>query len=135
MYRPLVIYGFIYLPTDLDNLSPYGSFYQGEVNCQPVKELFGEGIFVADGENWKEQRRVASYEFSSSTLRDFSTNVFREYVLKLVSLLALKAKDGEAFDMQVSSYCNSASTPFLPAIPGLLMDVNYWFWMECAMQG
>lgn len=75
-----------------------------------MKELFGEGIFVADGENWKEQRRVASYEFSSRTLRDFSTKVFCEYALKLVSLLAQKATNGEAFDMQVSSYCNSLST-------------------------
>lgn len=66
-----------------------------------MKELFGEGIFVADGENWKEQRRVASYEFSTATLRDYSTKVFREYALRLVSLLAQKAKDGEAFDMQV----------------------------------
>jgi cytochrome P450 len=74
------------------------------VNTAPVKELFGEGIFVADGESWKEQRRVASYEFSSATLRDFSTKVFCEYALKLVAILAQKAKDGEAFDMQVRSY-------------------------------
>lgn len=83
------------------------------MNTAPVKELFGEGIFVADGESWKEQRRVASYEFSSATLRDFSTKVFCEYALKLIAILAQKAKDGEAFDMQVRSYCSSLHSPLI----------------------
>jgi hypothetical protein len=66
-----------------------------------LQELLGTGIFVTDGALWKEQRRVASYEFSSATLRDFSTVVFREYAVKLVSILARFASTAESFDLQV----------------------------------
>jgi cytochrome P450 len=73
---------------------------QGEAQCDIVRELFGIGIFTTDGDLWKEQRRVASYEFSSRMLREFSTDVFREYATKLVLHLARFAEPTQAFDLQ-----------------------------------
>lgn len=78
----------------------FANYPKGLSNCTPMRELFGVGIFATDGEMWKEQRRTASYEFSSATLRDFSTVVFRDYACKLVSLLAQFASTGAAFDLQ-----------------------------------
>ncbi|KAL2622322.1 hypothetical protein R1flu_002527 [Riccia fluitans] len=35
------------------------------------RPLLGEGIFNVDGEEWKSQRKVASYQFSSKAVRHF----------------------------------------------------------------
>lgn len=34
-------------------------------------DFLGQGIFNADGENWKHQRKTASYEFKTKSLRSF----------------------------------------------------------------
>lgn len=78
----------------------FSNYPKGASNSTPMRELFGEGIFATDGEVWKEQRRSASYEFSTSSLRDWSTLVFREYACKLVSILSEFAARGEACDLQ-----------------------------------
>ncbi|KAG0608163.1 hypothetical protein M758_8G084100 [Ceratodon purpureus] len=78
----------------------FANYPKGEMQCNLVRELFGVGIFTTDGDLWKEQRRVSSYEFSSRTLREFSTDVFREYGVKLVLHLARFAESTQAFDLQ-----------------------------------
>ncbi|KAG8097008.1 hypothetical protein GUJ93_ZPchr0013g37360 [Zizania palustris] len=62
--------------------------------------LLGDGIFNADGEMWRKQRKTASFEFASKNLRDYSTVVFREYSLKLSSILSKACKAGRFVDMQ-----------------------------------
>ena len=64
--------------------------------------LLGDGIFNADGELWRKQRKTASFEFASKNLRDFSTIVFREYSLKLSSILGQACRAGKVVDMQVT---------------------------------
>jgi hypothetical protein len=61
----------------------------------------GHGIFIVDGEQWKHQRKVATVEFSSSKLRDFSVHAYRSEALKLVQILAIAAKNHEIVDLQV----------------------------------
>lgn len=78
----------------------FANYPKGERQCDMMRELFGVGIFTTDGELWKEQRRVASYEFSSRTLRELSTDVFREHAVKLVLHLGRFASACEAFDLQ-----------------------------------
>ena len=51
-----------------------------------------------DGEKWRHQRKLASYEFSTRVLRDFSTNVFRVNAAKLVSKVSVA---GKLIDLQV----------------------------------
>jgi cytochrome P450 len=48
-----------------------------------MKDLFGNGIFATDGEKWQHQRKLASHEFSTRVLRDFSSGVFRINAAKL----------------------------------------------------
>lgn len=66
--------------------------------------LLGDGIFNADGELWRKQRKTASFEFASKNLRDFSANVFREYALKLSDILCEASTDNRVIDMQVTYY-------------------------------
>jgi len=73
-----------------------------------MEVLLGDGIFNADGESWRRQRKTASFEFASKNLRDFSTVVFREYTLKLSSILSIASFENRIIDMQV--YIHSICT-------------------------
>lgn len=68
-----------------------------------MEVLLGDGIFNADGELWRKQRKTASFEFASKNLRDFSTVVFREYSLKLSAILSEASFQNPEVDMQVNS--------------------------------
>nr|UHB15535.1 cytochrome P450 [Paris polyphylla] len=63
-------------------------------------DLFGEGIFAVDGEKWQHQRKLASYEFSTRILREFSSVVFRSNAAKLAKKIAGSASTGAVIDMQ-----------------------------------
>ncbi|GKV12953.1 hypothetical protein SLEP1_g24035 [Rubroshorea leprosula] len=58
-------------------------FAEGEYNQEIVRDLLGEGIFGVDGDKWRQQRKLASFEFSTRVLRDFSCSVFRRNAAKL----------------------------------------------------
>lgn len=68
-----------------------------------MEVLLGDGIFNADGEHWRKQRKTASFEFASRNLRDFSTLVFRDYSLKLSNILSPASFHNQEVDMQVTS--------------------------------
>lgn len=74
---------------------------QGKVNYEVMKDLFGDGIFAVDGDKWKHQRKLASYEFSTKVLRDFSSAVFRTKAVKLAKKVSEVAGSTTAVDMQV----------------------------------
>ncbi|CAN4122219.1 unnamed protein product [Withania somnifera] len=50
----------------------FGKYSKGKKNHEVIMDLFGEGIFAMDAEKWKQQRKLASFEFSERVLRDFS---------------------------------------------------------------
>ncbi|KAL3341982.1 hypothetical protein AABB24_026147 [Solanum stoloniferum] len=56
------------------NFPNYG---KGWHHYSRLNDLLGDGIFTVDGEKWKSQRKISSYEFSTKNLRDFSSAVFR----------------------------------------------------------
>lgn len=64
-------------------------------------DLFGKGIFAADGDVWRHQRKLASHEFSTKVLRDFSTVVFRSNTAKLVKKVSEAAVNKEIISLQV----------------------------------
>jgi cytochrome P450 len=82
----------------------FDKYSKGMHNQDIMIDLFGEGIFVVDGDKWKLQRKVASYEFSTRVLRDFSCSVFRNNAAKLVKVISQFSQEGLVFDMQVSTY-------------------------------
>jgi cytochrome P450 len=75
---------------------------KGETYHSYMEVLLGDGIFNVDGELWRKQRKTASFEFASRNLRDFSTVVFREYSLKLSSILSQASFHNQEVEMQVT---------------------------------
>ncbi|KAI8992352.1 cytochrome P450 [Pilobolus umbonatus] len=56
-----------------------------------LHDLFGNGIFNANGENWKYQRKAASFIFNVKNFRDEFTNVFVSEMKKLDEHVISKA--------------------------------------------
>ncbi|XP_059651517.1 cytochrome P450 704C1 [Cornus florida] len=78
----------------------FDKYSKGKQNQDIVTDLFGKGIFAVDGEKWRHQRKLASYEFSTRVLRDFSCAVFRRNAAKLVRSVSEFSVAKQAFDIQ-----------------------------------
>ncbi|XP_011034689.1 PREDICTED: cytochrome P450 704C1-like isoform X2 [Populus euphratica] len=79
------------------NFENYG---KGGHNYDNLSGLLGDGIFTVDGDKWRQQRKVSSYEFSTKVLRDFSSVVFRKNVAKLANIVSEAAKANQSMDIQ-----------------------------------
>ncbi|KDP27731.1 hypothetical protein JCGZ_19708 [Jatropha curcas] len=79
------------------NFPNYG---KGEYNYNNLRDLLGDGIFTVDGEKWRQQRKVSSYEFSTKVLREFSSVVFRNNAAKLAGIVTEAAKSNQSMDIQ-----------------------------------
>ena len=95
---------FIYTtePRNIEHVlkTSFDKYSKGENSREIMADLFGKGIFLSDGEEWRHQKKLASYEFSTRVLRDFSCCVFRRNAAKLVRVVS--GFEGRVFDMQVS---------------------------------
>ncbi|KAM0834192.1 hypothetical protein ACQ4PT_063774 [Festuca glaucescens] len=78
----------------------FSNYSKGAFNIQIVKDLFGNGIFATDGEKWRHQRKLASHEFSTKVLRDFSSDVFRLNATKLLEKISSAAANRTTVNMQ-----------------------------------
>ncbi|KAI3507885.1 hypothetical protein L1887_22880 [Cichorium endivia] len=81
------------LKTNFDN------YTKGQYNKDVITDLFGHGIFAVDGVKWKQQRKLASFEFSTRVLRDFSCAVFRTNAVKLVRIVSQFAMVNKVLDI------------------------------------
>ncbi|XP_022770316.1 cytochrome P450 704C1-like [Durio zibethinus] len=77
----------------------FDKYCKGEYNQEVLKDLLGRGIFASDGEQWRQQRKVASFEFSTRVVRDFSCSIFGSNAAKLVRVLQELTVSGQVFDM------------------------------------
>ncbi|XWS32290.1 hypothetical protein CRYUN_Cryun23aG0147200 [Craigia yunnanensis] len=78
----------------------FDKYSKGKYNQEIISDFLGQGIFAVDGDKWRQQRKLASFEFSTRVLRDFSCSVFRKNAAKLVRAISELAVSGQAFDMQ-----------------------------------
>ncbi|XP_050386646.1 cytochrome P450 704C1-like [Argentina anserina] len=78
----------------------FAYYSKGVYNQEIMCDIFGQGIFIVDGEKWRHQRKLASYEFSTRVLRDFSCSVFRRSAAKLVKVIFEFSDSNGVFDMQ-----------------------------------
>lgn len=69
---------------------------QGCYHNSILKDLLG------DGNKWRQQRKVSSYEFSTKILRNYSSLVFQKNVAKLAHILYEVAISNQIMDIQVS---------------------------------
>uniref|UniRef100_A0A6N2MY13 Uncharacterized protein n=1 Tax=Salix viminalis TaxID=40686 RepID=A0A6N2MY13_SALVM len=91
--------------TDIRNIehvlkTKFDNYTKGKYNQDIFTDLFGKGIFAVDGDKWRQQRKLASFEFSTRVLRDFSCSVFRRNAAKLVRVISKMATADQIFDMQ-----------------------------------
>ncbi|KAK9141459.1 hypothetical protein Syun_010859 [Stephania yunnanensis] len=78
----------------------FPNFGKGWYNYTILSGLLGDGIFTVDGEKWRHQRKVSSYEFSTKVLRDFSSSVFRRNAVKLAGIISNAATSKNSMDIQ-----------------------------------
>lgn len=81
--------------------SNFHNYVKGSRFADNLTDLLGDGIFNADSDFWSVQRKIASHEFNTKSLRSFvSKSVNHEIEHRLVPLLSRAAKEGRVFDLQ-----------------------------------
>ncbi|XAR50323.1 hypothetical protein NMG60_11004614 [Bertholletia excelsa] len=96
----------IVLTADPDNVeyilkTNFDNYPKGKPFTDILGDLLGLGIFNADGALWSTQRKLASHEFSTKSLREFVVNVLEEVVEnRLVPILDCAAARTEPLDLQ-----------------------------------
>ncbi|KAG2539806.1 hypothetical protein PVAP13_9NG496200, partial [Panicum virgatum] len=79
------------------NFTNYG---KGAYNYENMTDLLGDGIFAVDGDKWRQQRKMASYDFSTRALRDFSGAVFKQNAVRLAGVVSGAAAAGRPVEFQ-----------------------------------
>ena len=90
-------------PADVDHLlrGGFAGYVKGARFREATADLIGDGLFAADGRLWSLQRKLASYSFTSRSLRHFSGRVLRAHLhRRLLPFLAAAADSGEPVDLQ-----------------------------------
>lgn len=93
-------------PRNLEHLlkTRFGSFPKGPYFRDTVRDLLGDGIFGADDEVWRRQRKAASLEFHSAEFRALTASSLVELVhRRLLPVLAdaeASGGGGAAVDLQ-----------------------------------
>jgi cytochrome P450 len=67
-----------------------------------MSDFFGDGIFAVDGDKWQQQRKIASFEFSTKVLRSYTSGAFRTTATKLAQTVSELASSNQKFDIQVN---------------------------------
>ncbi|TVU31941.1 hypothetical protein EJB05_23653, partial [Eragrostis curvula] len=94
-------------PHDKLPIHVIGSGVWSDVGRANLDDLFGDGIFAVDGDKWRQQRKIASYDFSTRALRDFSGAVFKRNAAKLASIVSSNAASKKSMDFQASAESHS----------------------------
>ena len=83
------------LKTNFQNY-PKGEYFQNNLH-----DYLGDGILNADGELWRLQRRVASSEFSTRSLRTFMMDIVHSEIKnRLLPILSRASEEGGLLDLQ-----------------------------------
>ncbi|XP_042517055.1 cytochrome P450 94A1-like [Macadamia integrifolia] len=78
------------------NLYPKGDFFR-----DTLTNFLGDGIFNADGGNWRFQRQISSHEFNTKSLRKFTETVVEAEVFdRLLPFLSDAASNNYVIDLQ-----------------------------------
>ena len=104
MLTPTCNYVYTVEPANVEHIlkSNFAIYGKGPMTHDVLEDLLGDGIFNVDGGMWRQQRKVASLEFSTRVLRDYSSAVFRDTAAELAGILERgpAAKGRERVDMQ-----------------------------------
>lgn len=79
----------------------FGNFPKGQPFTEILGDLLGFGIFNVDGDLWSSQRKLASHEFRTKSLREFVVKTLEEEVEgRLLPLLESAMEKNEILDLQ-----------------------------------
>ncbi|GLT44272.1 hypothetical protein SLA2020_181800 [Shorea laevis] len=79
----------------------FNNFPKGKPFTEILGDLLGCGIFNVDGESWSMQRKFASHEFSTKSLRDFVVKTLQgEVENRLIPMLEEAVKSEKILDIQ-----------------------------------
>ncbi|CAA7398396.1 unnamed protein product [Spirodela intermedia] len=88
-------------PANLEHLlkSNFENYPKGPFVISLMEDFLGRGIFNSDGELWKHQRKTASFEFNTRSLRMFVVENVQQEITKRL-LPRLRRATGAAVDLQ-----------------------------------
>ncbi|GLJ48911.1 hypothetical protein SUGI_1031740 [Cryptomeria japonica] len=101
--RPGVAGFYIANPANVEHIlsTKFVNYPKGERFSFLLHDFLGSGIFNVDGELWRMQRKVASYEFNTKSLRSFVVETVQwEIQNRLMPLLSRVSKTSATIDMQ-----------------------------------
>jgi cytochrome P450 len=78
----------------------FANYVKGKFQHDILEDLLGDGIFSVDGEQWRQQRKLASFELSTKVLRELSSVVFQENAVKLSKVLLEAYGTKQTVEMQ-----------------------------------
>ncbi|KVH98145.1 cytochrome P450 [Cynara cardunculus var. scolymus] len=79
----------------------FENYPKGKPFTDLLGDFLGMGIFNVDGELWSTQRKLASHEFSTKSLREFMDSVVEEVITnRLIPLLENSIENDHVLDMQ-----------------------------------
>ncbi|OAY85630.1 Cytochrome P450 94A1 [Ananas comosus] len=79
----------------------FDNYPKGARSSALLHDFLGRGIFNSDGDAWRAQRKTASFEFNTRSLRSFVVRcVRREVAERLIPLLDDAADRGRVVDLQ-----------------------------------
>ncbi|KAM0872878.1 hypothetical protein ACQ4PT_038433 [Festuca glaucescens] len=90
-------------PANVEHIlrASFDNFPKGPRFGSILHDFLGRGIFNADGEAWRTQRKAASYEFNTRSLRLFvAQSVHSELHGRLLPLLRRAVSSGQSIDIQ-----------------------------------
>ncbi|XP_065005921.1 cytochrome P450 86B1-like isoform X1 [Musa acuminata AAA Group] len=90
-------------PRNLEHMlkTKFSNYPKGEYFRDTLRDLLGDGIFNADDETWRGQRKTASLEFHSSAFRSMTVQSLLELVhSRLLPVLAEAHEHRKPFDLQ-----------------------------------
>ncbi|KAG8381444.1 hypothetical protein BUALT_Bualt06G0122600 [Buddleja alternifolia] len=100
------------------NFANYG---KGSYHHDILEGLLGDGIFTVDGERWRHQRKMSSYEFSTRNLRDFSSGVFKTNAAKLADIVSAAVTSNQTIEIQ-DLFMKSALDSVFKVVLGVDLD-------------
>ncbi|KAG0094724.1 hypothetical protein BGZ93_006861 [Podila epicladia] len=82
----------------------FWAYEKGPYLREKLKPLVGQGIFGADGEHWRWQRKLAAHIFTAKAFREWTGNAFCNKGQLVVDYLSIMADSGQPVDLQEIYY-------------------------------
>ncbi|KAK7286652.1 hypothetical protein RJT34_21801 [Clitoria ternatea] len=102
--RPFNVRGVITAnPDNVEHMlkTKFQNYPKGQRFINLLQDFLGRGIFNSDGELWKVQRKTASHEFNTKSLRNFvMDNVTVEIQTRLIPILSDASDTNRVLDLQ-----------------------------------